>query len=213
VRSREERILEISQWLNQAYPDAACELNFQTPFQLLVATILSAQCTDVRVNLVTPELFRRFPGPGDLASAPREDVEELIRSTGFFRNKARSIQEAARVLIAEFGGELPRSLEEMTRLPGVGRKTAKVVLGEALKIPAGIAVDTHVRRLSARLDLSDEREPDRISADLERLLPRERWLDFSLRLVLHGRRVCTARSPACDSCALATLCPLGLTQK
>ena len=207
MRSRKERILDIAELLNQAYPDAACELDFRTPFQLLVATILSAQCTDVRVNMVTPELFRRFPGPGELASAPREEVEELIRSTGFFRNKARSIQEAARMLLSDFGGELPRSLEEMIRLPGVGRKTAKVVLGEAFMIPAGIAVDTHLRRLAARLDLSDARVPDRISADLEQLLPREKWLDFSLRLVLHGRRVCSARSPDCGSCVLATLCP------
>ncbi len=205
--SRRERILCIAECLNQAYPGASCELDFGTPFQLLTATILSAQCTDRRVNMVTPALFERFPGPVELASAPREELEELIRSTGFFRNKARSIQEAARMVLAEFGGELPRSLEEMIRLPGVGKKTAKVVLGEAFRISAGIAVDTHVRRLAGRLDLSDEREPDRISTELEDLLPREMWLDFSLRLVLHGRRVCTARAPACESCVLAALCP------
>ena len=203
----EERIGKIAELLESTYPDAVCELDFRTPFQLLVATILSAQCTDVRVNQVTPGLFRRFPGPEEMASASLAELEEIIRSTGFFRNKARSIRNAARLIVMEFGGELPRRLEDMLALPGVGKKTAKVVLGEAFAIPVGIAVDTHVRRLAGRLGLSAARDPDRISADLESLLPREKWLGFSLRMVLHGRRVCRARSPECGECALEALCP------
>jgi len=203
----EQRILKIADLLESAYPEAVCELDFRSPFQLLVATILSAQCTDVRVNQVTPELFIRYPGPEELASAPIEEIENLIRSTGFFRSKARSIQGAARMIRDEFGGEVPTRLEDMVRLPGVGKKTAKVVLGEAYGIPAGIAVDTHVRRLAARLELSKASDPDRISAELEKLLPRERWLGFSLRIVLHGRRVCRARSRKCGDCVLLQLCP------
>lgn len=207
MTGRKKRILLLEEKLQDAYPEAQCELDFRSPFQLLVATILSAQCTDRRVNMVTPELFRRFPFPQDVAEAAREEIEDLIRSTGFFRNKARSIQGAARMIMAEYEGKLPRTLEGMIALPGVGRKTAKVVLGEAFGIAAGIAVDTHVRRLVGRLDLSDAVDPDRISADLEDLLPQKFWLGFSLRLVLHGRRVCSARSPDCGRCNLAALCP------
>jgi len=204
---KKRKIREIADLLESAYPEAVCELDFRSPFQLLVATILSAQCTDVRVNQVTPALFQRFPGVEELASAPTEEIEDLIRSTGFFRNKARSIQGAARMIRDEFGGELPHRLEDMVRLPGVGKKTAKVVLGEAFGIPAGNAVDTHVRRLASRLGLSKASDPDRISAELESLLPKERWLGFSLRMVLHGRRVCRARSPECRGCTLLHLCP------
>ena len=204
---RVRRAHEIARLLRQEYPGAACELRFGNPWELLVATILSAQCTDERVNQVTPELFRRWPGPAELAAAPLEEIEEVIRPTGFFRNKARAIQGAARVLVAEHGGEVPRELEAMVRLPGVGRKTANVVLGEAYGIPAGIAVDTHVKRLSRRLGLTEHTEPERIEEDLEALIPREEWIPFSMRLILHGRRVCRARRPACDRCRLAPLCP------
>jgi len=201
-----KRATEIEKRLRELYPEAYCELDFKTPFQLLVATILSAQCTDRRVNMVTPGLFGKFPGPGEMAEAPIEEIEELIRSTGFFRNKARSIQGAATKILAEFGGEVPKTLQEMIRLPGVGKKTAKVVLGEAFGIAAGIAVDTHVKRLSFRMGLSDATTPDRISEELEELLPRKVWPEFSLRMVLHGRRVCTARSADCENCGLEEIC-------
>ncbi len=189
------------------FPDAVCELDYRTPWELLVATILSAQCTDERVNRVTPELFRRWPGPEELARAPLEEIEALVRPTGFFRNKARALRECARTLVAEHGGEVPRELEAMVRLPGVGRKTANVVLGEGHGIPAGIAVDTHVKRVARRLGLSRETNPLKIERDLEALVPREAWIGFSMRLVLLGRRICTARRPRCEACPLAALCP------
>ncbi len=204
---RVRRAREIARLLVREYPEAACELDFRSPWELLVATILSAQCTDERVNQVTPELFRRWPGPAELAAAPLEEIEEVIRPTGFFRNKARAIRGAARAIVADHGGEVPRDVEAMVRLPGVGRKTANVVLGEAFGIPAGIAVDTHVRRLSRRLGLTDHENPLKIEADLEALVPRGEWIPFSMRLILHGRRVCTARSPACERCSLAPVCP------
>ncbi len=203
---RAERAAEIARRLDLFYPDARCELNFETPWQLLAATVLSAQCTDVRVNMVTPELFRLWPTPEAMAHAGLAEVETVIHSTGFFRNKARALRDGARALVADHGGDLPRDLENMVGLPGVGRKTAKVVLGEAFNIPAGIAVDTHVKRLARRFGLSDETDPDRIAGDLEGLLPEERWVGFSLRVVLHGRRVCTARKPQCDDCVLDGVC-------
>lgn len=204
--NRKERAREIARRLDFFYPDARCELDFETPWQLLAATILSAQCTDVRVNLVTPELFRLWPTPEAMADADLAEVERVIHSTGFFRNKAKALRDGARALVSDHGGELPRSLEGMVDLPGVGRKTAKVVLGEAFNIPAGVAVDTHVKRLARRFGLSDETDPDRVAGDLERLLPRDRWVAFSLRVVLHGRRVCTARKPECDECVLQGVC-------
>ncbi len=203
---REERAAGIARRLDLFYPDARCELDFKTSWQLLAATILSAQCTDVRVNLVTPELFWRWPTPEAMSRADLAEVEEVIHSTGFFRNKARALRDGARMLVADHGGELPRSIEGMIDLPGVGRKTAKVVLGEAFNIPAGIAVDTHVKRLAGRVGLSDETDPDRVAGDLEGLLPKTRWVGFSLRVVLHGRRVCTARKPQCDDCILEGVC-------
>ena len=206
MKSREERAVEIARRLDLFYPEAQCELDFKTPWQLLAATILSAQCTDVRVNLVTPELFRLWPTPEAMSRADVAEVEEVIHSTGFFRNKARALRDGARVLVVDHGGELPQSLEGMIDLPGVGRKTAKVVLGEAFDIPAGIAVDTHVKRLAGRFGLSDKTDPDRISGDLEALLPRDRWVGFSLCVVLHGRRVCTSRKPLCDDCVLEGVC-------
>lgn len=204
--NRKDRAREIARRLDFFYPDARCELDFGTPWQLLAATILSAQCTDVRVNQVTPELFRRWPTPESMADADLGVVEKVIHSTGFFRNKAKALRDGARTLVSDHGGELPRSLEGMVDLPGVGRKTAKVVLGEAFNIPAGVAVDTHVKRLARRFGLSDQTDPDRIAGDLERLLPKTRWVAFSLRVVLHGRRVCSARKPQCDQCVLEGVC-------
>lgn len=204
---RSDRARRISAILAETYPDAECELDYRTPWELLVATVLSAQCTDERVNRVTPELFRRWPGPSDLAQSPLPELEETVRSTGFFRAKARNLREAARAVAAEHGGELPRSLDALTVLPGVGRKTAKVVLGEGFGIAAGIAVDTHVHRLARRMGLADHRDPEKVAAALEELLPREEWVRFSMRMILHGRRVCTARRPACPSCPIGPVCP------
>jgi endonuclease-3 len=192
--------------LANLYPVAVCELDYQTPWQLLVATVLSAQCTDERVNTTTPELFRRWPDPEAMAGAPRDELEEVIRPTGFFRNKARNLQKTAQSILADHGGDVPREFDELIALPGVGRKTAKVVLGEAFGIAAGIAVDTHVKRLAHRIGLSSNTDPDRIATDLEDLVPRREWVDFSKRMILHGRRVCSARRPDCDECPLAPVC-------
>ncbi|HHQ48078.1 MAG TPA: endonuclease III [Acidobacteria bacterium] len=202
-----QRSLELCQAVLGLFPAAACELDYRTPWELLVATILSAQSTDIRVNTVTPELFRRWPTPHALARAPLEELEDVVRATGLYRNKARAIRECARIVVSRHGGEVPRDLDAMLELPGVGRKTANVVLGEAYGIPAGIAVDTHVRRVSRRLGLTTETAPERIEANLEALVAREWWHSFSLRLVLLGRRICTARRPACDTCSLSGRCP------
>jgi endonuclease-3 len=191
--------------LGTLYPDATCELDHRSPYQLLCATILSAQCTDARVNLVTPELFRRWPTPRALAAASQAEVEKVIQSTGFFRNKAKSLRGMARVLVDRFGGEVPRTMEEMLELPGVARKTANVVLGTAYGLATGVVVDTHVQRLSRRLGLSREEDPKKIERDLMALLPEEEWVGFAHRLIWHGRRVCTARSPRCGVCPLP--CP------
>jgi endonuclease-3 len=172
-----------------------------------VATILSAQCTDERVNLVTPELFRRFPDAPALAVANLEEIENLIRSTGFYRNKAKNIQSACRMIMAEFGGEVPKRMEELMKLPGVARKTANVVLAHAYDIHQGVTVDTHVKRLSNRLGLTEHTDPIRIERDLMRLLPQPEWENWSIRLVYHGRAICKARKPECDACVLADLCP------
>lgn len=188
------------------YPRAVCELDYRTPWELLVATVLSAQCTDERVNRVTPEVFRQWPGPADLASAPQTEVENTIRPAGLHRSKAKNLRETARRLSAEHGGEVPRDLDVLVGFPGVGRKTAKVVMGEAFGIAAGVAVDTHVRRLAGRIGLSSSSDPEAVARDLEALSPRQEWIDLSKRLVLHGRRVCRARSPDCDGCALVTAC-------
>ncbi len=192
--------------LAEMYAGAECELDYRTPWELLVATILSAQCTDQRVNQVTPGLFARWPGPAELARASQDDVEELVRPTGFYRNKARSLLGAAEEVTVEYGGELPRDVGAMVRLPGVGRKTANVVLGEAFGIPAGIAVDTHVRRVSRRLGLAEAEDPERIEEELEALIPEEEWVRFSMRMILHGRRVCGARKPRCGECPLEGVC-------
>jgi len=202
--SRAQRVVEL---LARGYPDARCELDFRTEWQLLVATVLSAQCTDARVNQVTPVLFDRWPGPAELAAAPAEEVEAVIRPLGMFRQKTSALKKAAQAIIDRHNGEVPAEIDALVALPGVGRKTAKVVLGEGLGIPAGVTVDTHVRRLARRLGLTDLEDPEKIAAELERLLPRDEWIRFSTRLILHGRRVCSARSPRCAECVLGGVCP------
>jgi endonuclease-3 len=203
---RKQRALRIARKLARAYPDAECALHFASPFQLLVATILSAQCTDERVNQVTPALFARYPDAAAFAAADRAELEAMIRSTGFYRNKAKSIQTCCADLVARHGGQVPRTLDELTALHGVGRKTANVVLGDAFGIP-GIVVDTHVGRLAKRLGLTRESDPVKVEFALMPIVPRERWSVFSHWLILHGRRVCIARKPRCSTCALAPHCP------
>lgn len=193
--------------LRATYPDAHCELDHDGPFQLLVATILSAQCTDVRVNMVTPALFKKYPDAKSLAAAKQEHVEELIRSTGFFRNKAKNLIAAAEALVANHHGEVPKDLETLTHLPGVGRKTANVVLGNAYGIESGIVVDTHVARLSQRLGLTKQKDPVKIEQDLIKQIPQESWTLWSHLLIWHGRRRCSARKPDCPNCELRALCP------
>jgi endonuclease-3 len=206
-RVEARRLRGILAGLREAHPEVRCALDHQSAFHLLVATILSAQCTDTRVNLVTPELFRRYPTPADLARAERREIEDLIRTTGFFRSKARSLQEMSRDLETRFQSEVPRSLEALVDLQGVGRKTANVVLGTAYGIASGVVVDTHVKRISKRLGLTRHDDPVRIERDLMRILPRKEWIDFSHRLIWHGRRVCKAVRPRCEICTLARHCP------
>jgi endonuclease III len=208
------RAAKIAKLLASEYPDARCALYFESPLQLLIATILSAQCTDVRVNMVTPVLFKKYPTAARFAAANRADLERAIQSTGFFRNKAKSIQECCRTLVEEHKGEVPKSLDELVKLPGVGRKTANVVLGTAYDIASGVVVDTHVARLSHRLGLTREKDPIKIERDLMAQLPRKEWIDFAHRLIHHGRRICTARKPRCDECVLNPVCPkIGVTTK
>ena len=192
------------------YPDAHCELDFTDAWQLIVATILSAQCTDRRVNMVTPVLFARYPTPAALASARQEDVEEIIRSTGFFRNKAKNLIAMAGAVVDRHGGQVPASMDDLVKLPGVGRKTANVVLGNACGINVGVVVDTHVQRLSARLGLTSETDPEKIERVLMGLVPQDRWTLLSHLLIWHGRRVCDARKPRCGECVLAAICPSSL---
>ncbi|HZD04996.1 MAG TPA: endonuclease III [Longimicrobiales bacterium] len=207
-RARKERAAEVYDLLAEEYPEAHCELDFGSPWELAVATILSAQTTDERVNEVTPTLFERYPTPETLAGAPREDVEEVIRTTGFFRNKAKSIIGFSEGLMERHGGEVPRSMEALTALPGVGRKTANVILGNAFGIDEGVVVDTHVKRLANRLAFTREaKSPERIEGDLMELFPRERWTMLSHLLIWHGRRVCHARKPRCEACVASHLCP------
>ena len=205
--ARKVRALDIWQRLKREYPDAHCELDYDNPFQLLVATILSAQCTDVRVNLVTPALFRRYPDAESLAAAKQEDVEELIRSTGFFRNKAKSLIGMARAVVADHDGEIPDTMAELRPLPGVGRKTANCILGNAFGKSEGITVDTHVIRLSKLLRLSRESDAEKLERELMPLVPREDWALVSHLLIWHGRRVCIANRPQCATCVLADVCP------
>jgi endonuclease-3 len=205
--ARAQRALEILARLKAAYPDATCALEHQSPYQLIVATILSAQCTDVRVNMVTPAFFEAWPTPADLARARTPAVEKAVMSTGFFRNKARNLIAMARALIEKHGGEVPRTMEQLHALPGVGRKTANVVLGNAYGINEGVTVDTHVTRLAGLLRLTRHTDPVKIEQDLMALIPREDWTLISHLLINHGRAVCVARRPRCDACVLAGLCP------
>ena len=205
--ARAERATAILSRLQREYPDARCALDHGDAYQLLVATILSAQCTDARVNLVTPTFFARYPSPEALARADRAAVEEIIRSTGFFRNKTRSLIGMAQALVADHRGDVPRTMEELRVLPGVGRKTANVVLGNAYGINEGVTVDTHVIRLSRLLGLTRHDDPVKIEQDLMPLFPRDRWALLSHLLIFHGRQVCIARRPRCPECVLADLCP------
>jgi endonuclease-3 len=200
------RVAAILEKLDEAYPDAICELKHENPFQLLISTILSAQCTDVRVNEVTSTLYEKYTSPKAFAYANPSELENEIRPTGFFRNKTKSIMGASKVIVETFGGKVPRTMEEILTLPGVARKTANVVLGTAFGIASGVVVDTHVIRLSRRLDLTKSDEPKQIEQDLIRILPQDRWIKFSHQLIWHGRRVCIARRPRCPDCHLEPLC-------
>ena len=205
--SLKQRSLEILVRLKRLYPEAPCTLNYETPVQLLVATILSAQCTDDRVNLVTPALFERFPDAVALGNADLEELETLVRSTGFYRNKSKNIKGACQAIVNKFNNQVPQRMELLLELPGVARKTANVVLAHAFGINMGVTVDTHVKRLSQRLGLTEHTDPIRIERDLMVLLPQPDWENWSIRLVYHGRAVCNARNPACNICELADLCP------
>ena len=207
IAVRKQRANEALVRLKRRYPDATCTLNYQTPVQLLVATILSAQCTDERVNQVTPALFARFPDAAALAAADLSELEMLIKPTGFYRNKARHIQGACRKIMSEFGGKVPKEMSQLLTLPGVARKTANVVLAHAYGINAGVTVDTHVKRVSYRLGLTEHSDPIRIERDLIELLPQPDWENWSIRVIYHGRETCTARHPRCHECLLNDICP------
>jgi endonuclease-3 len=202
-----KRVKVILRALKKRYPDAECALQHKTPFQLLVATILSAQCTDERVNATTPDLFKKYPTAEKLAKARISDVEKIVKPLGFFRSKAKNICGMARALVKEHNGKIPRSLDELVALPGVGRKTANVVLGTAFGIPSGVVVDTHVKRISHLLGLTDSKNPDIIERDLMEILPKSEWIMYSHRLIHHGRQICIARRPKCTECPLLPYCP------
>jgi endonuclease-3 len=201
-----ERVAAILKGLDEAYPEAVCALQHRSPWELLVATILSAQCTDVRVNIVTPELFKRFPTPAAMAKASLPELEKLIRTTGFFRNKAKSIQGAARKIIADFNSQVPQTLAELITIPGAARKTANVVLGVSFQKAEGIVVDTHVFRISRRLELAKGDTAEKVEQELMQVIPRDRWISFSHQVIHHGRQVCIARNPKCNICNLEPLC-------
>ena len=207
IRSKSERTLEIIKRLKKAYPTAHCALNHSNAFELLIATILSAQCTDERVNIVTATLFRKYRGPADFAEVSQEELEKDIKSTGFFRNKAKSIRAASQKILDEFGGQVPQTMDELLTLAGVARKTANVVMGNAFGIASGVVVDTHVSRLSQRLGLTKEKTPENIERDLQKLVPQKDWVMFSHWLIFHGRQICNARKPKCTECVLADQCP------
>lgn len=207
LAAKASRVRRIIAGLRKAYPDAHCELNFSSPLELLIATILSAQCTDKRVNLVTADLFRKYRSAADYANASLAELEQDIKTTGFYRNKARNIQACCAALASKHGGQVPRTMEELTQLDGVGRKTANVVLGNAFGLNVGVVVDTHVARLAGRLGLTSQRDPEKIEQDLMQLVPREQWTLFSHWLIWHGRRRCDARKPDCVGCEIANLCP------
>jgi len=204
---KQERALEIVSRLKRMYPTEKCSLDFTNPFELLIATILSAQSTDVRVNIVTKSLFRKYPGPAEFAAASQVEMEKDVRQTGFFRNKAKAVIACSKAIMEKHNGEVPQTMEELTALPGVGRKTANVVLGNAFKKPVGVVVDTHVARLSGRLGLTSNSDPVKIEQDLMKLIPQKEWTNFSHRLIYHGRAICIARKPKCSECLLNELCP------
>jgi endonuclease III len=201
-----KRVAAILQKLDEAYPNAECELKHENAFQLLISTILSAQCTDVRVNQVTETLYKKYRGPKDFAYADPKELEQEIRPTGFFRNKTKSVMGASKEIVEKFGGEVPRTMDEMLTLPGVARKTANVVLGTAYGIASGVVVDTHVQRVGYRLDLTRNEDPKKIEQDLMQVIPKEKWIIFSHQIIWHGRRVCAARKPKCMECNLETIC-------
>jgi endonuclease III len=205
--ARRERAAEVYDLLAEEYPDATCALTHRSPFELTVATILSAQCTDERVNMVTPVLFQEYPDPESLAGARQEDVEEIVHSTGFFRNKAKNLIGMAERVVEEHGGRIPRTMKELSALPGVGRKTANVILGNAFGIDEGVVVDTHVKRLSNRLGFTRHDDPVKVEKDLVKIFPRERWTMLAHLLIFHGRAVCVARKPRCEACVVSHLCP------
>ena len=207
VATKRQKALEILIRLKRLYPDATCSLNYESTVQLLVATILSAQCTDERVNLVTPALFAKYPDAPALAKANLTDLENLVRSTGFYKNKAKNIKGACQLIVSKFGGEVPQVMEELLELPGVARKTANVVLGHGFGINMGVTVDTHVKRLTKKLGLTASDNPIQVERDLMKLLPQHDWENWSIRLIYHGRAVCKARRPNCQECMLADLCP------
>ncbi len=207
ITELKERTRKIIRSLKRAYPDAKCSLNHSNAFELLIATILSAQCTDVRVNIVTQDLFRKYRKPEDYLKVSEKELQRDIRTTGFFRNKTKSIQGTAKALTEQYGGKVPNTMEELLELPGVARKTANVVLGNAFDISSGVVVDTHVTRLSHRLGLSDEKTAEKIENDLIALVPKRDWVIFSHLLIAHGRAICKARNPLCDQCVVEKLCP------
>lgn len=207
ISDKKQQAAEIIKRLRKEYPDAHCALQHATAFELLIATILSAQCTDERVNIVTADLFRKYRTPGDYLKVPAAELERDIHSTGFFRNKAKNIQAACQKIIENFGGEIPQTMDELLSLNGVARKTANVVLGNAFGIAAGVVVDTHVARLSQRLGLTDAAAPEKIEIDLMNLVPKKHWVMFPHWLITHGRRICIARKPKCAECSLADICP------
>jgi endonuclease-3 len=205
--AKKKQAAKVVRGLRRDYADVECALIHDTPFQLLVATVLSAQCTDERVNIVTKELFAKYPRAKDLAAVPVKEIEKLVQSTGFFRNKAKNIKALSERLTKEFDGEVPQDLDILVNLPGVGRKTANVVLGTAFGIPTGVVVDTHVGRISKRLGLTENTDAVKIERDLIELLPRKEWIDYSHRMIHHGRRVCKARKPLCEECGFKKICP------
>lgn len=207
--TKKRRALLILEQLKALYPEAPCSLDYENPLQLLIATMLSAQCTDARVNLVTPDLFGRYPTVTDYAEADVSEIETYVKSTGFYRNKSKNIRATCEKIVTDFGGEVPQSMEELTSLPGVARKTANVVLAHAFGINAGVTVDTHVKRITNRLGLTKHDTPVKIEQDLMKLLPQPDWENWSIRLVYHGRAVCDARNPACERCTLIELCASG----
>lgn len=204
---KEERAQDIVHRLKRTYPRAKCSLDFTTPFDLLIATMLSAQSTDARVNIVTKSLFRKYPSPHEFANAGQVEMERDVRQTGFYRNKAKAVIAASKAIVEKHGGEVPRTMDELTALPGVGRKTANVVLSNAFRKPEGIVVDTHVSRVSVRLGLTAQSDPEKIEQDLMKLIPEKEWTSFSHRVIAHGRAVCVARKPRCGDCQLNEFCP------